>query len=665
MACEEYIDAFIGLLGSSTVIGQLTPDVSPDIETSDDRQIGRPPRLTLVVVGVGYLVLSVLLWWNVWSRNPAHTTICGCGDTSKFTWSFGWVARALAHGSSPFYTDYLYHPHGINLLADTSSTAIGLVFAPITWVFGPIATVNVALTLAPALSALSMYVLLRRWTTWTPAAAIGGFVYGFSPFVLVSLASGWVDFALVAIPPLCVLCVDELLFRQQRRPVAIGVGLGVLLVVQFFIGTEVLLMTVGFIASAVLMIVVGTVVRNPSQLRQRFGHGVTGVIAAGITSALLLAYPAWFALRGPASFSGPVWNGYFEGDGSLLRDFFLPAAAHVSSTNPVGYHGAYISPQYVGIPLVVVLIAGLAIWRHDARLWLFSGIAGLAALLSYLHPLGSVALVQNVIPYRYVLVTYFAVAVCLALIVDHVVNDIAQSRPQSPVADAFPFNDRRRKGGWSGPVAGLGVTVIALFPIALYVSQTIPLATQPIVLPEWFRSVAPHLDSNQVLLVLPIQYIAGESPMTWQSVSGFQYKMAEVGGPGAVYVANSPLRQGTTAIGNASVGIPYFVRFTSQDVAAVRRALSVWGVTKVVIPDQPGLPADERVASVPLGAALVTAATGQLPEHQSQAWVWNITRLGLNSSIPQSNQITNCVAGSGHVVAGTVARVTQCVYGAR
>ena len=34
-----------------------------------------------------------------------------------------------------------------------------------------------------------MFVLLRRWVSWAPAAFFGGLVYGFSPFMVTELAS--------------------------------------------------------------------------------------------------------------------------------------------------------------------------------------------------------------------------------------------------------------------------------------------------------------------------------------------------------------------------------------------------------------------------------------------------------------------------------------------
>ena len=651
--------------GSWAPMMSITTDRHGSTErTFDNADEGRGKRSVrpLVISATIYLLLALFMWWNVWTSHPTATTTCGCGDSAKFTWFFGWTAHAIAHGLNPFYTTYLYHPHGINLLADTSSTAVGILLAPITWAFGPIATLNVALTLAPALTAISMFVLLRRWCAWSPAVFIGGLVYGFSPFVIVSLASGWVDFALLAIPPLCVLCLDDLLVRHLWHPIATGLMLGLLLVVQFFIGTEVLLMTVGFITFGIVLHVAFAALHRPGEIQLTGRPIAIGLGTALATSFFLLAYPAWFALRGPASFSGRVWGGYFEGKSTLLRDFFLPAAAHLSATDSIGYQGPYISPQYIGIPCLVVIISGIALWRRDLRLWFFATIAGTSALLSYLHPLGGLPLVQNIIPDRYVLVTYFAVAALLCLTIQHV-HDAIEIRAELP--EGGPLEALRWPAPRSGWVSALGagaVTVVALLPIVLQVGQTVPFTTQSVVLPDWFQTVAPRLEPDQVLLVLPVQYITGESPLTWQSVGGFKYKMAEEGGPAGVYIATGRLRRGAAAVGLASSSIPFFTQFTSNQVVATRAMLKAWGITMVVIPDQPGLPVYEKVASVPLAAALMTAAIGRMPVHQENAWVWNGVDQPPEAGVPTSVSMKACVAGSGHVVAGTVERVIQCVF---
>ena len=165
-----------------------------------------PPRLHqwrgVLVAGCAYLLLSVLLWWNVWSTHPTSVTTCGCGDSSEFTWFLAWPAYAISHGLSPFYSTAMGYPHGVNLLANASDMVTGILGAPITWIFGPIATFNVALTLGPVASAMAMFVLLRRWVTWGPAAFVGGLFYGFSTAILISATAGFAMISTEVVPPL-------------------------------------------------------------------------------------------------------------------------------------------------------------------------------------------------------------------------------------------------------------------------------------------------------------------------------------------------------------------------------------------------------------------------------------------------------------------------------
>ena len=115
----------------------------------------------LTAAGIVYFLLSVIVWWGLWSTRGRTT--CGCGDSSTFIWYLEWPAYAIAHGLNPLYSTALFHPSGVNLLSNTSVIAVGLPLAPITWIFGPVAAFNVALTLSPPLSALAMYALVRRW----------------------------------------------------------------------------------------------------------------------------------------------------------------------------------------------------------------------------------------------------------------------------------------------------------------------------------------------------------------------------------------------------------------------------------------------------------------------------------------------------------------------
>jgi hypothetical protein len=628
-------------------------------------------RALLTAAGL-YLMLAVFVWWNVWSSHPTSTTTCGCGDSSLFIWFLEWPAHALSHGLNPLYSTALFYPHGVNLLANTSELAFGVVLTPVTWLFGPVATLNVALTLSPVLSALAMFVLLRRWVTWMPAAFVGGLFYGFSPLILVSLTDGHLMIGMAAVPPLVVACLDELLLRQRREPIGTGVVLGLLVTVQFFIGSEVLatMVMVGVIG-VVLVMAWGAL--RPDVLRRHARHALVGLAAGGITAVLLLAYPVWFALAGPAHISGRVWPDFHLGyKGTVLKSFVVPAAVSQSFTHFAhrvgGYQGPNLSGQYFGLGVVAVLVGGVSVWWRDRRLWLFGAIAAVSAVFSWgaapkswrpWQLFSGLPQLENIIPSRFVLITYLAVAAMLGLIVDHVFVAV---RGQRGAKRAHATERRRRHSSWAA-AAGLVVVAVAVVPPAAYLAQSTPITVQPVVLPTWFRIIAPHLRGHPVLLVFPVTFSVIETSMAWQAVSGMPYSMVGGGGPGGVIQRAGKERPGQAAIGNVSFSfIGHTV--TTDDMAAASRAIDDWGVTMVVLPDQPGLPAYDQVSSPPAAAALIAAATGRPPIHQADAWVWRGVNHIAPHAFPTTAAFAACTAASASGTAPTVEQATACVLAA-
>jgi hypothetical protein len=631
---------------------------------------GHGPRSLLTAAGL-YLLLAVLVWWNVWSSHPTSTTTCGCGDSSLFTWFLEWPAYALSHGLNPLYSTAMFFPHGVNLVANTSELAFGVALAPVTWLFGPVATLNVALTLSPALSALAMFVLLRRWVSWMPAAFVGGLFYGFSPLILVSLTDAHLMVGMAATAPLVVACLDELLFRQRRKPILTGVVLGLLVTVQFFIGSEVLA-TMVLIGVIGIVLVVAWGALHPSELRRHLPYALVGLAAGVVTAAALLAYPVWFALAGPAHISGPVWPGLYLGyEGTVLKSFVIPAAASPSFTNFAhrvgGYQGPSLSSQYFGFGAVAVLVGGVAVWWRDRRLWLFGAVAVITAVFSWgaapkswrpWQLFSGLPQLENIIPSRFVLITYLAVAVMVGLIVDH--TFVAVSGRHAAKRAHAAERRRQRRRPWSGAVAGLVVATVAVVPPAVYLAQSMPITTQPVVLPAWFQNVAPHLRGRQVLLVLPVPFAAIQSSLTWQAVDAMHYSMVGGGGPGGVTQRAGKERKGQVVIANASFAFNGQT-VTPADIVSVRRALDDWGVTMVVIPDQNDLPPYDRISSVVSAAALITAATGAPPVHQAQAWVWTgVDRAG-RSVVPPTAAFAGCTAGEATSGTVPVERATACV----
>jgi hypothetical protein len=581
-----------------------------------------------------YLLVSIVLWWHVWSSHPTTVTTCGCGDSALFLWFLEWPAYALAHGHNPFFSTALFHPGGINLLANTSVLAIGIPLAPITWLFGPVATLNVALTLGPALSALTMFWLLRRWVRWTPAALAGGLVFGFSPFVVLNLAGAHLMAGVLLFLPLMVACLDELLVRQERSPLRVGAVLGLLLTAQFFLGTELLTIVVLCMAVGVGLLVAYAAICCRGELAKRGAHAWRGLAAAGGVALALLAYPVWFTLDGPAHLSGLVWPAIHPGSGGIG----LPNLWHLSFANAEsmkffsGYQGPPLPPpEYLGLGMIIVLVAGVVAWRRDRRLWFF-GALGVITLLaslgvkSYWTPwrlLTHVPLVQNVIPSRLVAISSLCVAIMLAIVIDRAHRSV---RSWAKGLGSTAIQHRQvLTGRLAGAVAGftaLVLVAVALVPIGSALASNTPLTTRAVTLPGWFSDIAPHLPPGQVLLTYPPPGI-GSSTLAWQAVDSLHFAMAMGVGPESILQRAGKERAGQSVINAAAFSFDGPPKATAANIDAVRQALTGWGVTTVAVADPKTLvPPFGQFDNTAWTIALFTIVLHRLPQFSGDTWVW-------------------------------------------
>ena len=393
----------------------------------------------------------------------------------------------MAHGLNPLYSTAIGYPTGVNLVF----AAYGIVMAPVTWLFGPVSSVNVILTVSPVLSAVAMFALVRRWVSWMPAAFLAGLFYGFSPFVVNNLGVAHVDFIMIAIPPLVVLCLDELLIRQQRRPAVVGVVMGLLFTAQFFVGVELLTITIIEAAIGIVMIALYTAVQSPKTLREHATHAVTGGVAAALTAVVLLAFPAWFALAGPAHFSAVVHPGL------QLTGFSASIANAVFPPSPVkdmqwqhivgAYQGPMLSSQYFGLGVIFVCLGGLIVWRKDRLLWLFGVLSVVTLLLATSSGpwLATLPLVKNVYLLHFVVFVYLAVAIVLAVIIDHTrsaIRQLGEKRNQSPNGKTSRWH--KTLYAWSGALAALAVAVVAMAPPVAYLAKSFPMTVESVRHPD-------------------------------------------------------------------------------------------------------------------------------------------------------------------------------------
>jgi hypothetical protein len=587
-------------------------------------------KRSAAIFGTGFLVylaLSVVLWWGVWSSHPTSTVTCPCNDPALFVWFLEWPAYAISHGHNPFYSSSIFYPNGINLLSNTGVLSLGVPLAPVTWAFGPVAAFNVASTLGPTLSSLSMFWLLSRWTRWAPAAFIGGLVFGFSPFALVNLAVAHLNTEVLVLVPLMVACLDEIFVRQRRRPVVVGSALGVLVALQFFLSTEILAIVFICTLAALAMLVGYAAIFRRSDLIVRAPYGLRSLVNAAVVAIVLLGYPVWFALDGPAHLSGLVWpiiqpGAGGVGLGNIWNLHFLSASALRLFA---GYEGpALPQGEYLGVGVLVVIGVGVVVWWREKMLWLFSALAVISVALSlgvtsrYWVPwraLAHIPLIQNVTPARFFAVTTLCVAIMVGIVVDRSHDLVFRLSDRSQLPKMFST-------GFSIVVA-LGVGALATVPMVTAMATNVPFTTENTALPAWFTTVAPHLSAGQVVLTFPPP-VSGGSALVWQATDSLHFPMATGGGPESIPERAGVEASGLKVISQASVVLSPQPPATPANVQAVRRALAGWRVTVVVVPDPSALlPRYDRTASTTWALGVFTLAIGRRPHHLHGAWVWS------------------------------------------
>jgi hypothetical protein len=368
-----------------------------------------------------YAVLSLLLFGLPILDDPTGDIIAADEiDSSVFMWFYGWWPHALLNGLNPFVTGYQFVPEGFNLQWSTSMPLPSLLLSPVTLTLGPSATWNVIQLASPALSGWTAFLLCRHITgrVWPSVAA--GYVFGFSPYMLVHLTGG-PYLALVPLVPLFVLLV---LRRVQGdiSPRRFTVAMTAALTAQYLISIEVLATTTVF----------GIVALAAAFLLYR-EHRVA-LVAMG--KRLIVTYAATAVLVSPFLYyfffgdQYPPGATYFRAD---LASFVLPpnALAITKSHSPDDVFRGAVFEAYLGLPLIALIIAFAWQYRRRPSTWLLlvclvvPAIAMLGEKLIVRGRLtdiplpwavlGDLPVLEHAIPVRFALFVALAAAVIVAL----------------------------------------------------------------------------------------------------------------------------------------------------------------------------------------------------------------------------------------------------------
>ena len=543
----------------------------------------RSPLRTLAGAGAAgavYLVLACLLYWPATPFGTGHLPGCACGDPEQQTWFLAWTSHALTHGLNPFFTQYLNAPRGANLAIDTAMPLLGVLGTPIILLAGPVAAFNLLLKLGLAASGASMFWVLRRYTSWWPAAFAGGLLFAFSPY-LAGQAVRHLFLSFVPLVPLFIPLLDDWLVSRRRSPLRSGLLLGLVAALQYLISPEILL-------TSTIMAVAGLVwlaLRHPHAVPERAGALARGLAAALPVFLLIAGYAVWLLIAGPDRPAGPVHilSGLARYHADLLSPLF-PAGHQllapgvlkaVGDRLPAG--GTIESGFYLGVPLLV-LLCYFAVRYRRVPLVATAAVIGLAAFILGLGAKLTVAgkalgiplpfavfahlpILQNLEPARLSLYVQLAAAVIVAvgldrtraygwrrvrapaghgqpvpagLLVPAAVPATGKGHvpPPAPPPGAAGPGDMPAPGdpgppgrgegppgrapGWVRPAVVAAVGLVALLPLV----PKVPIHSYPVQVPPFFNSAkVRQVRPGAVVLTFPFELAPRNDAMMWQAAS--------------------------------------------------------------------------------------------------------------------------------------------------
>jgi hypothetical protein len=465
-----------------------------------------------------YLAVSFLAFGLRLLIEPGSQYIGSYDDPQIPIWSFAWWPHALLHGQNPFFTHAVWAPAGVNLAWVNSVPAVSVAFAPLTLVVGPIASYNVAAIALPAVSAWAAFLLCRHLTgKWWPSL-VGGYLFGFSSYVL-GHVTGQPQLTAAFVLPLLALVILRFVegTTSSKRFTLLA---GLLLALQLFISMEVAF-TLTIVLAGALLIGYGLA----PTLRRRLLSAVPRLLVAYAIAAVLASPFLYYALTS-VRVSGFQTPSDFVAD---LLNVIVPT--HVEAAGAGRLHdlskrfpGNYTEQgAFIGLPvLAIVVLFARRCWSSAFGRFLLAGLA--LTLVASLGPELTVGgrrvapiptpfghetvtlpgmgtkflpLFDNALPVRFALYTALAVAMIVAVWM-----------ASRPAGDALV---------WLLPA--LAILILVPNPAANIWSTTYTIP--PFFTDARYRTC---LAPNENVLPQPVR--AGGPEMLWQAVDGFRFRLA-------------------------------------------------------------------------------------------------------------------------------------------
>ncbi|MEU3736840.1 dolichyl-phosphate beta-glucosyltransferase [Streptomyces sp. NPDC032198] len=533
-----------------------------------------------LLVAALFLAMAVTLYSGRWAAPGARYLPDSLQDQNQWEWFFAVTADNVRHLHNPLFTDLQNHPDGVNLMANTVMLGLSVPFAPVTWLFGPAAALNAAMTLGLAATALAWYWLIRRrLVRHRGAAAAGAALAAFAP-PMVSHAHAHPNFMVLFMIPLIIDRALRLCEGEGTRVVRDGVILGLFTTYQIFLGEEPLLLA----AVGMLLFAAAYGLAHRDMARAALRPLARGLGVAVAVTVPLVALPLYWQFFGPQSYTS-VLHGDNAGNSPLALLSFAERSlagneqtAAALSANPTEQNAFY------GWPLAALAFAIVV------RLWEWTVVKALAftvlaaAFLS-LGPKFRVPLTDIVLPGPWAPLSHLPL---FESVIESRVAMVCAPALGMLVALALAGLFAAPRRMTAARYAGVAAVALALLPIVPAPLRAVEREQPPGFIADgtWKK----YLGDGETLVPVPLPDPAGAEALHWQTTAGLGFRLPggyfngpwgpdRVGIYGASPRNTSDLLRDVRAAGRAP-------RITDAWRRAAREDLAYWNAGVLVLAPQ-------------------------------------------------------------------------------
>jgi 4-amino-4-deoxy-L-arabinose transferase-like glycosyltransferase len=351
---------------SQPATGPAQPAAAPPGDSRAPRRWSRVhPALGQLILLLCYLAAGVAVTW------PRATYLAGqlpsSRDSASYVWGFWWLARQVSHLGNPWFTSHMAAPVGVSLGYHSLMPLPGLLFTPVTLIFGPSASYNLLVILVPGLSAYAMYRAARLWLRSQTGAIAAGAFFGLSAMLA---QEDWYHINIAA-GALFLPVTLELSVRLRRSPgvrqaVLLGIGLGAAVLTDS--------------ESAVLCAILAVLVLLPWLLRRpsvaKLWPAALAALATAVVASPQLVSMAQEVARGGLAINDQLLAVTDKLYGIGLPGMFAPSP-RVADFGLTGLAQPFLHSRnnenlpMFGVTLTALAVFGLVVaWRRRSTKWL-------------------------------------------------------------------------------------------------------------------------------------------------------------------------------------------------------------------------------------------------------------------------------------------------------